>query len=52
VIKIAIAHFLGVHPLFQRIEISPASVSVVDVQPYGPLVLLVNGGCAGRLLAD
>jgi broad specificity phosphatase PhoE len=53
VIKIAIAHFLGVHlDLFQRIEISPASISVVDVRPYGPLVLLVNGSCVARLLAD
>jgi broad specificity phosphatase PhoE len=53
VIKIAIAHFLGVHlDLVQRIEIGPASISVVDVRPYGPLVLLVNGSCVARLLAD
>ena len=51
VIKIAIAHYLGVHPdLFQRIEISPASVSIVRIRPYGPEVLLVNGGWESRLL--
>jgi hypothetical protein len=26
-----------------RLEIEPASVSIVDLQPYGPRVLLVNG---------
>ena len=51
VIKIAIAHYLGVHPdLFQRIEISPASFSIVRIGLYGPEVLLVNGGSESRLL--
>ena len=51
VIKVAVAHYLGVHPdLFRRIEISPASFSIVEIRPYGPEVLLVNGGQETRLL--
>ena len=47
VIKAALAHYLGVHlDLFQRIEIAPASVSLVQLCPYGPKVLLVNGSGA------
>lgn len=43
VIKAAVAHYLGVHlDLFQRIIISPASVSVVAVSEHGPRVLSVN----------
>lgn len=43
VIKSAVAYFLGVPlDLFLRIEISPASVSVVAVADYGPWVLGVN----------
>ena len=43
VIKAAIAYALGVPlDLFQRIEISPASVSVVQIESYGPWVLCVN----------
>jgi broad specificity phosphatase PhoE len=44
VIKATLAHYLGASlDLAQRIEISPASVSIVRIQPYGPQVLLVNG---------
>jgi probable phosphomutase (TIGR03848 family) len=44
VIKATLAYFLGVPlDLFQRIEISPASLSIVRVERYGPRVLLVNG---------
>jgi probable phosphoglycerate mutase len=44
VIKATLAHYLGVPlDLFQRIEISPASVSILRVGRYGPEVLLVNG---------
>ena len=51
VIKAILAHYLGVPlDLFQRIEISPASLSVVRVEPYGPEVLLINGGVEERLL--
>jgi probable phosphoglycerate mutase len=44
VIKGAVAYWLGVPlDLFQRIEISLASVSVVRLGDYGPWVLGVNG---------
>lgn len=43
VIKSAVAYFLGVPlDLFQRIEISLTSVSVVTIGDYGPWVLSVN----------
>lgn len=43
VIKSAVAYYLGVPlDLFQRIEISPASVSIVAIADYGPWVLCVN----------
>lgn len=51
VIKATLAYYLGVTiDLFQRIEISPASVSIVRIERYGPEVLLVNGGVEERLL--
>jgi probable phosphoglycerate mutase len=43
VIKAALAHYAGIHlDLFQRVEISPASVSVVSVNDGGPRILRVN----------
>jgi probable phosphomutase (TIGR03848 family) len=43
VLRALLAHFLGVSlDLFQRIEISPASVSVVTLENHGPRVLLLN----------
>ena len=43
IIKGAIAYYLGVPlDLFLRIEISPASLSVIAVDEYGPRVLRVN----------
>jgi probable phosphomutase (TIGR03848 family) len=44
VIKLLLAHYLGVHlDLFQRIGLSPASVSVIDLNPKGMVrVLRVN----------
>jgi probable phosphoglycerate mutase len=43
VLKAAIAHFLGVPlDLFQRIEISPASVSVLALHDWGARVLRLN----------
>ncbi len=43
VVKAMVAHYLGVHlDLFQRIIISPASVSIVSVGDSGPHVLCVN----------
>lgn len=51
VIKATLAHHLGVPlDLFQRIEISPASVSVVRIERHGPVVLLINGFAEDRLL--
>ena len=51
VIKATLAYYLGVSlDLFQRIEISPASVSIVRIERYGPEVLLINGGLEERLL--
>ena len=47
VIKLIVAHYLGVHvDLFQRIEISPASVSVITIGDGGPRVLTVNASPA------
>jgi probable phosphoglycerate mutase len=42
-IKAAVAHALGTHlDLFQRIAISPASVTAIVFRPAGPVVLTVN----------
>lgn len=42
-IKAAVAHALGTHlDLFQRIVISPCSVSAILYTPTGPIVLAVN----------
>lgn len=43
VIKLVLAHYLGMHlDFFQRLEIHPASVSVVAVGETGPHVVTVN----------
>jgi probable phosphoglycerate mutase len=50
-IKAAVAHALGTHiDLFQRIVISPASVTAITWGPGGPAVLAVNS--TGRPLTD
>jgi probable phosphoglycerate mutase len=42
-IKAAIAHFSGVHlDLFQRVIVSPASVSVFELGPYGAALVKCN----------
>jgi probable phosphoglycerate mutase len=42
-IKAAIAHYTGVHlDLFQRIVVSPASVTVLEVGAYGAAMLKCN----------
>ena len=42
-IKAALAHYLGVHfDLFQRIAISPCSVSVIQITRFGPMILRLN----------
>ena len=44
-IKAAITYYAGIHlDLFQRIEISPASVNIVEVYEETARVMLVNGG--------
>ncbi|MGW8319227.1 MAG: MSMEG_4193 family putative phosphomutase [Candidatus Promineifilaceae bacterium] len=41
VIKLVLAHYLGIHiDLFQRLAVSPASVSVVALGPGGPVRVL------------
>ena len=41
--KSAIAHYTGMHlDLFQRLHVSPASVTVLDFHPYGALLLKCN----------
>jgi probable phosphoglycerate mutase len=43
VLRAVIAHYLGAPTdLFQRIEVSPASVSILTVEPHGPRLLLLN----------
>jgi hypothetical protein len=43
VIKAAVAHFAGIPlDLFHRLEISPASISVIALDKYGPRILRVN----------
>ncbi len=50
-IKAAVAHAMGTHlDLFQRIVISPASVSAVSLSVGGPIVLAVNS--TGRPLTE
>jgi len=50
-IKAAVAHAMGTHiDLFQRIVISPASVSAITWHPGGPIVLAVNS--TGRPLTE
>ena len=42
-IRAALAHFLGTHfDLFQRLQISPASTSILYFTPYGPRVGRIN----------
>ena len=53
-IKSAIAHYTGVHlDLFQRVHVSPASVTVFDFHPYGVMMLKCNDtGGLDDLLPD
>lgn len=42
-IKAALAHYMGISlDLFHRFEISPASVSIVQLADWGPRILTVN----------
>jgi ribonuclease H / adenosylcobalamin/alpha-ribazole phosphatase len=43
VLRALIGHFFGVPPdLLHRLEVSPASVTVVILEEYGPQLLLLN----------
>jgi probable phosphomutase (TIGR03848 family) len=46
VLKAVVAHYAGMHlDLFQRIDIAPASISVVDLSYYGPRFVRLNDTC-------
>ncbi len=48
-IRLALAHYAGVHlDLFQRLVVSPASLTVIGLGSHGPRILRVNdvGGIA------
>jgi broad specificity phosphatase PhoE len=48
-IRVAVAHALGTHlDLFQRIAVSPCSLSVIMYSDEGPMVLTVNSTDDGR----
>lgn len=51
-LRLLLAHYLGLHvDLFQRLVVSPASVSAVAISPHGPRVLRMNDdGPIGRKL--
>jgi probable phosphoglycerate mutase len=43
VIKGIVAHYAGVHfDLFQRLVISPASITIIGLDPYAPRVICMN----------
>ena len=43
VIKLITAHYLGMHiDLFQRIDISPGSITIISIGDFGPRVHAVN----------
>ena len=43
VIRLVMAHYMGVHlDLFQRIQIGPASISVLGIGDSGPTILTLN----------
>jgi broad specificity phosphatase PhoE len=45
VLRAAISHLLGMPLDFMlRLELDPASVSIAELHPYGPRLLLLNGG--------
>ena len=52
-IALAVAHYAGVHmDLFQRLVISPASVTVITFGPLGPRLLRLNDAGALRLTPE
>lgn len=52
IIKAAVAYYAGIHlDMFQRIDISPASVSIIDIYDETARIVLVNdtGGISHRM---
>jgi probable phosphomutase (TIGR03848 family) len=46
VLKAVVAHYAGMHlDLFQRIEIAPASISVIELGRFGPRFVRLNDTC-------
>jgi len=46
VLKAMIAHYVGIHlDLFQRIDIAPASISVIELHRWGPRLVRLNDTC-------
>jgi probable phosphomutase (TIGR03848 family) len=42
-IKAAVAHYAGIHlDLFQRLEIDPASITIIEIAAHGPAIVCVN----------
>jgi len=43
VIRLVMAHYMGIHlDLFQRIQVGPASISVLGIGDAGPVILTLN----------
>ena len=43
VIRLVMAHYMGIHlDLFQRIQVAPASISVLGISDAGPAILTLN----------
>ncbi len=43
VIKVVLAHYAGIHlDLYQRLIISPASISIIDLHQLGPRIVCLN----------
>ncbi len=43
IIKMILAHYLGIHlDLFQRIEVSPASLSIISLGGFRPAIIQIN----------
>lgn len=46
ILKAVIAHYAGTHlDLFQRIDIAPASISIIDLGRFGPRIVRLNDTC-------
>lgn len=46
VLKAIVAHYAGMHlDLFQRIDIAPASISIIELHRWGPRLVRLNDTC-------